>query len=113
MAKDTLNILWTNADPVTSELMVLMYAKASAMRGWWKRVRVIVWGATAKLVAENETIRDLVREAQREGVEFSACEACADRLGVKKALQDLDVEVILWGYPLTELLRDEETLITV
>ncbi|WP_272700666.1 DsrE family protein [Desulfovibrio sp. Fe33] len=113
MDKDTLNILWTNADPVTSEMMVLMYAKASAMRGWWKRVRVIVWGATAKLVAEDENIRALVREAQQEGVEFSACEACADRLGVKSRLQDLGMEVILWGYPLTELLRSRETLITV
>lgn len=113
MDKDTLNILWTNADPLTAEMMVLMYAKASAMRGWWKRVRVIIWGATARLTAEDAHIRTLIREAQLEGVEFSACEACADRLGVKQALLDLNIEVILWGAPLTELIRTRANLLTV
>lgn len=113
MNKNMLNILWTNADPVTAEMMVLMYAKASATRGWWERVRVIIWGATARLVAEDPKIRELVREAREEGVEFSACEACADKLGVRQELLDQGIEVILWGVPLTDLIRDGENLITV
>lgn len=113
MDKDRLNILWTNSDPMTAEMMVLMYAKASAMRGWWKHVRVIIWGATAKLVAHDNHIQALIREAQKEGVEFSACEACATQLGVKQVLLDMGLEVILWGDPLTELLKNDERLLTV
>ncbi|WP_027179655.1 DsrE family protein [Maridesulfovibrio bastinii] len=113
MENDRLNILWTNADPVTSELMVLMYAKASAMRGWWKHVRVIIWGATAQLASSDENIRSLIAEAQNEGVEFSACEACADRLDVKQSLLDLGIEVIFWGDPLTKLIKSNEKLLTV
>ena len=43
------------------------------------------------------------------GVEFSACKACADELGVTATLQELGVEVIYWGEPLTRLLRENCT----
>ncbi|MGE4442367.1 MAG: DsrE family protein [Desulfomicrobium sp.] len=113
MDKDKLNILWTNADPVTSELMVLMYASNSARRGWWEKVRVIIWGATAQLAAENPHIQTLITDAQNDGVEFCACEACANRLGVKDALQSLGVDVQMWGAPLTELIKEQAPLITI
>lgn len=113
MQDDMLNILWTNADPETSELMVFMYAKNSILKGWWKKVRVIIWGATARLAAKDQHIQSLIAESQEAGVVFSACEACADRLAVKDTLKDLGVEVIYWGAPLTELIKNNENLITV
>ena len=44
-----LHILWTNADPVVFDKMVLMYAVNSLVRGWWEKVTVILWGETARL----------------------------------------------------------------
>jgi len=41
-----LYILWTNGDPVTAEKMVLMYGLNSLKHDWWKKVTIIVWGAT-------------------------------------------------------------------
>lgn len=111
--KNRLNILWANADPVTSEKMVFMYGINGKRRGWWEEVRIIVWGATANLVAENQAIQDLVEEAQLEGVHITACRACADQLGVTETLEDLDIEVIYWGEPLTRLLKDNEKLLTI
>ena len=40
-----LNILWTNADPLTSHNMVVMYATNAILRQWWDEVTVIIWGA--------------------------------------------------------------------
>ena len=37
-----LHILWTNADPVVFDKMVLMYAVNSLVRGWWEKVTVIL-----------------------------------------------------------------------
>ncbi|WP_320174426.1 DsrE family protein [Maridesulfovibrio sp.] len=108
-----LNLLWTNADPVASELMVMMYAYNAMKKSLWEEVRVIVWGATAKLVAEDVHIQKLVAEAQEQGVEFSACAACADQLGVKSQLEQLGIEIIFWGVPLTEIIKSGEHLITV
>ncbi len=113
MKNDQLNILWTNADPITSESMVMMYAKHAIPKGWWKEVRVIIWGATAKLVAEDVHIQHLITEAREAGVTFSACEACAVNLGAKETLENLGVEVKFWGGPLTELIKGKEHLITV
>lgn len=113
MAQDKLNILWTNDNPITSELMVLMYAVNALKRGWWEKVTVILWGAASKLVAENDHIRDLIAEAQEAGVEFSACRACADRLETTDVLENMGIELIFWGEPLTDILKKKENLLTV
>jgi hypothetical protein len=47
------------------------------------------------------------------GVEFSACKACADELGVTERLEALGIEVIYWGQPLTRVLREKSPLLTV
>lgn len=108
-----LHILWTNADPETAQFMVMMYATNSMLRQWWDEVTVIIWGATARLAAENEDIRERIRIAQHAGVAFSACIACAEQLGAVDALKALGVEVIPWGQPLTKLIQSGAPLITV
>ena len=111
--KNSLHILWTNADPVTSEKMVMMYATNAMINGWWESVTVIIWGATAKLVAENAQIQESIKVAMNVGVKFSACIACARQLGVIEKLEALGIEVIAWGQPLTEILKGNEKLLTV
>lgn len=108
-----LNILWTNDNVLTSELMVMMYATNTRRWELWDEVQVIIWGATAGLVAENMHIQDLIREAMGSGVKFSACEVCAERLGVKEIILGLGIEVKLWGEPLTEILQNNAHLLTV
>ena len=110
---DKLNILWTNADILTSEKMVMMYATNSMLSKWWDEVTVIIWGATAKLVAENEDIQTYIKMAQQAGVKFSACKACTDQLGVSSQVAALNIEIIYWGEGLTELLKNNEKLITI
>lgn len=111
--KDHLYVLWTNDNVITSEKMVFMYTINSIKRGWWEDVTLIIWGATAKLVAENENIQQKVKEAIEVGVNVTACKACADQLGVTEILEGLGVEVKYWGTPLTEILKNEYYLLTV
>lgn len=114
MAEHTeLNILWTNDNLMTSEKMVFMYAVNSMRRGWWEKVTIIVWGATAPLVAENQDIQKKVKQAQEEGVALIACKACADQLGVTERLEDLGIEVDYTGELLTNILKDKKPLITI
>ena len=113
MIDNKLHILWTNDNPLTAKHMVLMYAPVSKQRELWDEVTVIIWGATSKLVAENKHIQELIKKAQDVGVKFSSCEACAENLGTKQALLDLDIEVIKWGKPLTELIKNKAPLLTV
>lgn len=107
------NILWTNDNRVTAELMVFMYATNAKMKGWFDEVQIIIWGSTAELAAKNEDIQVLIQNAQSLGVHISACLSCANALGVRKELENLDIELIYWGEPLTEILKSGEKLITV
>lgn len=113
MQKNHLYVLWTNDNPITAEKMVFMYTINSLVHGWWEKVTLIVWGATPKLVSEDATIQAKIKEAQQAGVHVTACKACADQLGVTQALEDMKIEVKYWGQPLTELLKNNERLLTV
>ncbi|PAB60428.1 DsrE family protein [Anaeromicrobium sediminis] len=108
-----LYILWTNADVITSEKMVMMYGINSKLQNWWDHVTIIIWGATAKLAAENEGIQEKIKQAINIGVKVSACKACADQLGVSQELEDLGVEIKYWGEGLTGILKDNERLLTI
>lgn len=111
--KKHLYVLWTNADPVTAEKMVFMYTVNSLKRGWWEKVTVVIWGAAAQLVNEDIDIQSKIKEALDAGVQISACKACADQLGVTENLEQLGIEVKYWGVGLTEILKDEEALLSI
>ncbi len=111
--KTHLYVLWTNDNPITAEKMVFMYTVNSLIHGWWEKVTLIIWGAPAKLVSEDDNIQKMVKEALEAGVHITACKACADQLGVTETLEKLNIEVKYWGIPLTEILTSEEKLLTI
>ena len=108
-----LHILWTTADPVTAEHMILMYAKNSLLNDWWDKVTVIIWGAAQRLAISSEPVRFEMQNARDLGVEFSACASCANNLGTAEALQADGIEVIRWGAKLSELMRSGKHVLTV
>jgi hypothetical protein len=113
MNKTHLYVLWTNDNRVTAEKMVFMYTVNSLLHGWWEKVTLIIWGATARLVSEDANIQEKIREALDAGVHITACKACADQLGVTETLEKLGIEVKYWGVPLTEILKSNEHLLTI
>lgn len=108
-----LHILWTTADPLTAEHMILMYAKNSLLNNWWDRVTVIIWGAAQKLATGSESVRFEMQNAKDLGVEFSACASCAANLGTKEALEAGGIEVIRWGEKLSQLMQNGKHVLTV
>ena len=113
MNKTHLYVLWTNDNLMTAEKMVFMYTINAMNNGWWKNVTIIIWGATTKLVSENVNIQEKIKEAMNAGIHVSACKTCADQLGVTETLEKLQIEVKRWGQPLTELLKNNEEVLTI
>jgi hypothetical protein len=111
--KTHLYILWTNDNPITAEKMVFMYGINSLLQGWWEKVTLIIWGATAKLVSEDVNIQEKIEEALNAGVHITACKACTDQLKVTEILEKMNIEVKYWGAPLTKILKNEDTLLTI
>lgn len=113
MDNNKLTILWTNADPDTAEMMVFMYAGAALRFEWWEKVDIIVWGATAKLVAENKHIQTKLLELKEAGINVRFCISCATELGVVDEIEALGFELNPMGPPLTDILKNDGKLLTV
>jgi len=108
-----LYVLWTNDNPVTAENMVFMYSINSMIHGWWEKVTIIVWGATATLICNDTGIQSQIRNALAKGVHIIACKACAEQLKVSETLENLGVEVIYTGELLTEIIKSKKAIITI
>jgi hypothetical protein len=104
-ADDTLVVVWSANDPDVAMNMVFMYCKNALLEDWWKTVRLVVWGPSAKLLSEDTALQAELAELASAGVELLACKACADRYGVSDRLTALGVDVIYMGAPLTHYLK--------
>lgn len=113
MDEKQLYILWTTDNIITAEKMVFMYAIHALRQDWWENITIIVWGASSQLANRNPKIQNLIKKAIEAGVKVSACSVCADQLGSLEKLEEIGVELILWGKPFTELLQTNKKLITI
>ena len=105
-------VLWTSGDREVALKMVFMYTFNSKTRGWWENVCLIVWGASAKLLAEDKELQDYVARMIEAGIDVVACKACTDSYGISDAIERLGIEVKFMGQPLTHLLKQNAKLIT-
>lgn len=105
-------ILWTSGDKDVAYMVALIYPKVAKKNGWWDQVRIIIWGPSARLVAEDPAMIPLIKALKKEGVEVLACKWCAEQYGVAKKLEALGVEVDFMGEPLTKMLKNDWKVLT-
>ncbi len=109
---EKLVIVWTSDDPYTAERMVLMYGHAAKNYGWFEEVTLIIWGPSAKMVAENIKIQEKLKAMQEDGVEIRACIVCANMYEVTEELKGMGFDVQGMGKPLTEYLKGGAHVLT-
>ncbi len=109
---DKLVVVWSSADPLVAERMVLMYSHASKRNGWWDDVTIVIWGPSAKLIAEDDKIQIKLKLMMEDGIEIRACKACSDAFGTTKKLEELGYDVTYMGEPLTSYLKSDAKVIT-
>lgn len=98
-------ILLASGDPEAALNMAFMYAGNGLARGWWDRVRLVVWGPSARLVCDDTRVQAELPGLVEAGVELLACKACADKYGVSGKLEKLGFEVIFVGETVTDMLQ--------
>jgi hypothetical protein len=110
---DNLHILWVTENKDTSINMIAMYAINSKKNHWWQNVNVIIWGASAKLVAEDSQIQTEIFEMINQGIQIEACKACCDNLGVADQLTRLGINVRYMGKLFTEYIKSGDKILTI
>lgn len=110
--EDKLMVVWTSGDREVALKMVFMYTRNSIKKGWWDKVRLVVWGPSTKLLSKDVELQAYIREMKEIGIELFACKACTDMYGVSEALENLGIEVIFMGEPLTDALKSDWKVIT-
>ena len=102
---DKLAVLWTSGDIDVAERVCLMYTHAAKQNQWFDEVVLIVWGPSAKLLAENEALQKKVMAMADNGVILQACVVCANSYGVTDKLRKMDIDVKGMGTPLTDYMK--------
>ena len=111
-ADETLVVVWSSGDREVALKMAFMYTVNAKLKGWWPEVILIVWGPSAKLLAEDKDLQAKLKAMQDDGVVLQACVQCANSYGVSDALRNLGIEVKGMGKPLTDFLQSGYKVLT-
>jgi hypothetical protein len=105
-------VVWSSGDPGVAKNVCFMYTLNAKKQGWFDVVHLVVWGPSAKLLAEDNALQAEVKGMQRVGVVVEACVACARRYGVDDDLRKLGLDVKGMGQPLSDRLKGNWKMIT-
>lgn len=110
---DKLNILWTTPDKEVVLNMLAMYAFNSIKMGWWNKVNIIIWGPSAKLVANDTQIQTEIAELRHAGITIEACKDCAQNYKAEEKLEKLGIKVHYMGAELTKYIKSGQKIISI
>jgi len=105
-APSELVILWTTAEKEVLTKMLYIYVPNAKKQKWFEKVTFIIWGPSAKLLAEDKEVQETIKMFKKAGVKLEACSWCTEQYGVTDKLKELGVDVKGMGVPLTKYLKD-------
>ena len=107
--KNKLLIVWSSGEIEVAKKLVLLYGSVMLERKYWDKATIMIWGPSAKLLAEDKKLQEQFKVVRDSGVKFNACVVCTDDYGVSEQLKELGVDLIHTGEMLTEALQGETT----
>ncbi len=110
--KNEVMIVWTTDNKETILNMVFLYTLNAKLKGWFDEVTLLVWGASQKLLSEDDELKVKVKEMVEAGVTVVACKKCSENLGIEESLKACDVEVFYTGELLSDWAKSGKPLMT-
>ncbi len=106
-------VLWTTGEKDVFTKMLYIYTINAKKQGWFDDVTMIVWGPSAKLLAEDKELQNLIKKLEKAGVKLEACSWCTEQYGVTEDLKKLGIDVRGMGKSFTEYIKDENKEVLV
>jgi len=105
-------IIWSTEELEVAKKMVLLYTSVILPRKYWDEAILMIWGPSARLLAHNEELQDMLNTVADTGVKLQACVVCSDSYGVSSKLESLGIELTHTGEMLTQALQSDWKTIT-
>jgi len=105
-------IIWSTSEIEVAKKMILLYGSVILPRNYWDEAHIMIWGPSAKLLAENVELQEMVAKVQATGVKFSCCVVCSDDYGVTEKLASFGIDMTHTGEMLTESLQSDWKVLT-
>ncbi|TQV63412.1 MAG: DsrE family protein [Sulfurovum sp.] len=109
---DKLLIVWSSGDEEVAKKMVLLYSSVILPRKYWDKAHLMIWGASAKLLSQNEELQKMLQKVKETGVELSCCVVCSDDYGITEQLASMGINMTHTGEILTNALKEDWKVIT-
>lgn len=106
-------VLWTTAEKDVFTKMLYMYTINAKKQAWFDDVTMIVWGPSAKLLAEDKELQGLIKKLLKTGVKMEACSWCTEQYGVTENLKKLGIDVRGMGKSFTDYIKDDRKEVLV
>jgi hypothetical protein len=108
-------VIWTSDNREVTLNACFMYTYNAKFKFGWERVRLIVWGPSGRLLAEDEEVQAELKKMADVGVEIVVCQKCADQLGTHEALEKIDGIYTIYkvGPHTTDMLMDDSWRVLV
>ena len=111
--KEALVVLWTTGEKDVFTKMLHIYVLNAKKQGWFQNITLIVWGPSAKLLAEDEEMQEMVKQLIDKGVVLEACIWCSNQYGVTEDLKAIGIDVKGMGVSLTKYIKDSKKEVLV
>lgn len=105
-------IVWSSGEIEVAKKLILLYGSVMLPRKYWDEAHIMIWGPSAKLLADNSELQTMVKTVQETGVTFSCCIVCSDSYAVTEQLASLNIEMTHTGERLTESLQSDWKVVT-
>ncbi|MDD4883075.1 DsrE family protein [Sulfuricurvum sp.] len=109
---DKLLIVWSSGEIEVAKKLVLLYGSVILPRGYWDEAHLMVWGPSAKLLAENTELQEMVAKVINSGVKASVCVVCSEDYSVTEQLRAMGIEPVHTGELLTQALKSDWKVVT-
>jgi hypothetical protein len=73
---DKLLIVWSSGEIEVAKKLVLLYGSVILPRAYWDEAHLMVWGPSAKLLAQNSELQEMFAKVLDSGVKASVCVVC-------------------------------------
>lgn len=110
--EEKLVVIWSSGDREVALKMAFLYTLNSKLNGWWDDITFVVWGPSASLLAQDYELQEQIFRMKENGIKLQACKVCTDMYGVSGKLEDMGIDVILMGTPLTDYLKQGRKILT-